>query len=158
MKYVKCPTAHQFSENDVSVFLGGGISNCPDWQKEMAQRFKDMDEEFVLIDPRRDSFDTTNPDDSEFQIEWEFFHLQSCDAAIFWFPYQTLCPITLYELGLYAGLDVPLFVGCHPAYQRKFDVTKQLSLIRPDIEVHDNWGPLVEDVKDWYASIKGEAV
>lgn len=156
MKYIECPETAILSDDDVRVFMAGGISNCPDWQKEMAERFTTISDNLVLMNPRRRTFDVSNPSDTEFQIEWEFFHLTSADAVLFWFPYNTLCPITLYELGVQAALDTPIFVGCHPAYPRKFDVEKQLQLIRPDVTVHDNFAPLVEDIKDWYASIKSE--
>lgn len=149
MKVIQCPD-YQVFFLDYIVFLGGGISGCPDWQKEMIARFKHLDDKFVIANPRRPNFDITDPKASSFQIEWEFNHLQLADAVIFWFPYNTLCPITLYELGVYAQAGVPLFVGCHPAYQRKFDVEKQLSLLRPDVVVHDNWEPLVKSVEDWY--------
>jgi hypothetical protein len=132
------------------VFLAGGISGCPDWQKEMIARFKGVDDHLVLVNPRRASFDITNPSESDFQIEWEATHLHMCDAAIFWFPFHTLCPITLFEIGKHAEQGMTLFVGCHPAYARAFDVRKQLSLMRPDIVVHDSFTPLVEQTIDWY--------
>lgn len=156
MNLIECPNTANLSKEDVRVFLGGGISNCPDWQAEMIGRFVDMDSKFTLMNPRRASFDVSSVADSDFQIEWEYFHLSAADAVIFWFPYNTLCPITLYELGVHAAMDTTIFVGCHPAYPRKFDVEKQLSLIRPDVTVHDNFAPLVQDVKDWYASVRAE--
>lgn len=163
MQVIECPNELDINQtrNARIVFLAGGISNCPDWQKEMIARFKDVDDGLILVNPRRDSFDVTNPNESDFQIDWEHRHLSIADAILFWFPFNTLCPITLYELGVHAasgrdsGEAVPLFVGCHPAYPRQFDVVKQLSLIRPEINVRDNFTPLVEDVKNWYASSVG---
>jgi hypothetical protein len=149
MKLIQCPEVYN-GEDELTVFIGGGISNCPDWQKEMIARFKHIGDDLILFNPRRTSFAIEDPAESDFQIEWEFSHLQCSDAMIFWFPFQTLCPITLFELGVYAALDVPIFVGCHPAYQRKFDVEKQLQLLRPDVTVHSSWEPLVEDVEKWY--------
>lgn len=153
MKVIECPSVYWQADNDVSLFIGGGISNCPDWQREFITRFKDVPDSLTLINPRRSHFDINNTAESEFQIEWEHHHLANADAVVFWFPYQTLCPITLYELGVHAALDKHLFVGCHPAYARKFDVEKQLSLIRPDVTVYDNWEPLVDDIRDWHDSI-----
>lgn len=155
MQVLECPQDYKPRSHgllDVLIFLGGGISNCPDWQKEMIERFKD-EEKLILINPRRKDFDITDPKASEFQIEWEYRHLHVADAVIFWFPYHTLCPITLYELGSKAAQGKRLFVGCHPAYARKFDVTKQLSLIRPEVKVHDNFADLVEEVKKWHRDL-----
>lgn len=156
MQVITCPGRGDTDELTIMsywVFVAGGISNCPDWQKEMIARFKDVDDGLVMINPRRTSFNIEKEEESSFQIEWEREHLNVADAIIFWFPFHTLCPITLFELGVAAtNLDVPIFVGCHPAYERKFDVTKQLSLIRPDVIVHDNFEDVVNEVKAWYAA------
>jgi hypothetical protein len=153
MKVITCPD--RIPSRDVStlqtyLFIAGGISGCPDWQKEMLLRFKHIDDGLTLINPRRTSFNIEDPAESAFQIEWERLHLDLADGVIFWFPFQTVCPITLFELGVAAADYIPIFVGCHPAYSRKFDVEKQLSLIRPEVVVHDNWEPLVEQVEKWY--------
>jgi hypothetical protein len=157
MKVVTCPESfgyrfghlkwNDYFINNV-IFLAGGITDCPDWQKEMIQRFKDT-EMTVLINPRRENFDVNDKTASEFQINWEYHNLRKADAILFWFPYQTICPITLYELGVAAARDDKIFVGAHPAYPRLFDVNKQLELIRPEVKVHDNFESLVAEVKDW---------
>lgn len=149
MNVIECPQQlREFKLSTTNIFLAGGITNCPDWQKEMIERFKDVDD-ITLVNPRRSTFDINNPAESDYQIEWEFSHLHLCDAILFWFPYQTLCPITLYELGVHADAGKEIFVGCHPAYQRKFDVEKQISLINPSIKVHDNFADLVDEIKVW---------
>jgi hypothetical protein len=63
------------------------------------------------------------------QIKWEFDHLKESDIIMFWFPKETVCPVTLFELGKWAMSDTDVIVGCHPEYIRKFDVECQLSLI-----------------------------
>lgn len=154
MRVIECPTVLEEEDthiDDIRIFLGGGISNCGNWQREMIQRFKSFDDSLILINPRRADFDITNPDMSSEQIEWEYDHLHRSSAVLFWFPYETLCPITLYELGVHAAAGTKIFVGCHPGYQRKFDVEKQLSLVRPDVAVHDNFADLVSDISDWLA-------
>lgn len=154
MKVITCPERLDqetvLSADNSLVFVADGISNCPDWQKEMIARYKDIDDNLVLINPRRTSFAIEDPAESSFQIEWEHDHLHIADAVLFWFPFETLCPITLFELGVAAAKGEPIFVGCHPAYARKFDVEKQLSLIRSDVVVRDNFEDLVNDVKKWY--------
>ena len=76
----------------------------------------------------------SDPDASSFQIEWEHNHLSSSVIIMFWFPHETLCPITLLELGLYCRTK-HLVVGVDDNYQRRFDVIKQMSLYRPRLEV-----------------------
>ncbi len=49
---------------------------------------------------------------------WEHDHLRRAKAIMFWFPSETLCPITLYELGAWTILarqtGTKLFVGADP--------------------------------------------
>lgn len=72
--------------------------------------------------------------------------LRDADAILFWFPCETLCPITLYELGAWSMSDKPLFVGVHPAYQRRQDVEIQTRLARPDVAVTDLLAALVASI------------
>jgi Nucleoside 2-deoxyribosyltransferase like len=131
-----------------SVFLGGGITNCPDWQKEIINLFKDTD--YYLLNPRRENFDISDQNASVIQIEWEYKYLNSCDVVLFWFPEEALCPITLFELGKYSSIKRQVFVGCHPNYERKFDVVKQLSLSRSDIKVVFDIQSLANQVKNYF--------
>ncbi len=133
-----------------SVFLGGGISNCPNWQSEMAKLLSDT--KLVLLNPRREAFDLMDPTASEIQIVWEHTYLKLSTGILFWFPEETLCPITLYELGFWLGKGgKPIFIGCHPNYKRKFDVEFQAKLVRPELKVVDTLVALAEQVRvyDW---------
>ena len=144
MNVIACPDIFVSKNNKNTLFLGGGISGCPDWQKEMIDRFKGHN--LTLFNPRRKEFDSSDSMMSDRQIEWEHFHLKAASAIMFWFPWETLCPITLFELGKYAASGSTIFVGCHPAYARKFDVVKQLSLMRPELKVHSSFNDLVTNV------------
>lgn len=133
-----------------SIFLAGGITGCPDWQQEFINLCKEKADRYLpnkgicLVNPRRDNFDVTDPGMSAQQIEWEYDHLRKCDIVIFWFPKETLCPITLFELG--SALERNPFgtlIGCHPEYQRRFDVTHQTSLRRPSLKIADSIEELV---------------
>jgi len=88
------------------------------------------------------------------QIKWEFECLRKVTAILFWFPKETVCPITLYELGAWSILSLKtktkIFIGCHPEYQRLTDVEVQTSLIRSDIAIHNSLEDLLEDVSDWH--------
>jgi len=147
MLYFKSPT-HENIKFLPSIFMAGSISNSKDWQEELAELLN-IEKEFWLINPRRDDFDISKKEMSEEQIDWEFKYLNESDAVLFWFAEETLAPITLYELGKLSMSKKPLFIGCHPNYQRKFDVEYQTKLIRPEIKVVDNLKDLSIQIIKW---------
>jgi len=118
------------------IFLAGGISDVGDWQQEAISRLRAAWP--VIFNPRRDDFPMGDPVEGARQIRWEFEHLARADAILFWFSFETLQPISLFELGRWASSDKPLAVGAHPDYARRFDVVEQLGLIRPGLRVHDD--------------------
>ena len=148
MRYIKCPNMLFHGFNEFSLFMAGGITNCPDWQASLMALLSN-EGPLVLVDPRRVNFDTNDPDMSNAQIEWEHIHLEGCHGVSFWFPEETLCPITLYELGKIAAGSKPMFVGTHPNYQRRFDVIKQLKLIRPEVHVTDSLYDLAKAISGY---------
>lgn len=131
MYYVEAPT--RYSGEGLSLFLAGGISGCVNWQSEMVHLLTKSD--WVLLNPRRTDFPIDNPAAASAQIKWEYDHLRKASAILFWFPCETLCPITLYELGTWSMTNKPLFVGIHPDYQRIQDVEIQTALARPDVQI-----------------------
>lgn len=144
------------------IFMAGGITECPDWQKELRERLVNIDA--VLINPRRANFPIHDPDAAAAQIEWEHQNLAASDAILFWFPAETLCPIVLFELGAWSHWrkrvnvpsyphfkmeSKPLFVATHSDYKRRQDVEIQLKLERPDIDVLDTLEGLAQQVETW---------
>ena len=124
------------------VFLGGGISNCPDWQSEVIELLADVPG--VALNPRRAA--AYNEDIADEQITWEYHALRTVKTVFFWFPKETLCPITLLELGVFTQRpDTRLVVGTHPEYARRFDVIKQLELSRPEVKVQGSIEDLVSE-------------
>ena len=162
MFYVEAPNQAPFGRRyeERQVFMAGGITGCPDWQREMRDLLVNADATFY--NPRRANFPIHDPDAARAQIEWEYKYLNQSDAILFWFPAETLCPIVLFELGAHAydaetiyshGISKveykPLFVGVHPDYQRKQDVEIQLALKRPEIEIVSSLEELATQVKTW---------
>jgi hypothetical protein len=145
MKYIEAPEIYQ--GNDRSLFLAGGISNCPNWQAELRKLIGD--EQIVLLNPRRDEFPIHNPNAAEKQIRWEYEHLRKADAISFWFPKETLCPIVLCELGAWSMTNKPLFVGIDPEYPRRQDVEIQTKLARPDVKIVYDLESLSDQIKEW---------
>lgn len=116
------------------LFLAGGISGCPDWQEYAERRLAAVSG--LLINPRR--YGHLAPEFEAEQVAWEHKALRVSRAILFWFPRETLCPITLFELGAWSMTDKPLFVAVHPEYQRRENVLSQLRLARPDVGVVDS--------------------
>lgn len=137
MQVIEAPK-YETVQHRTTMFLGGGISNCYDWQKEFLSLFKG-DEKLTIFNPRRENFDVSNPKESELQIDWEYKYLRQSHVLLFWFPHETLCPITLFELGSALQRHKgAILVGCHPDYKRAFDVKYQVALERGDVEVQSS--------------------
>ena len=138
----------EFDGSGPSLFLAGGITACDDWQRRAAAALADLP--LAILNPRRTNFPIHDPSAAATQIEWEHRHLRKAAALLFWFPSETLCPITLYELGACSMSTKPLFVGTHPEYQRRQDVVIQTRLARPEVEVVDSLDHLSRQVRSWF--------
>lgn len=144
MQYIEAP--FEYTGDQPSVFLAGGITGAPGWQARLTAML--CGTEWVVVNPRRHDFPIG--DDrlglGREQIAWEHRHLERASAVSFWFPCETLCPITLYELGVATRMDKPIFVGTHPDYARRFDLDVQLGLVRPEVEIVDSLDGLAEQL------------
>ena len=145
MRVIEAP--EEWTGEQASLFLAGGISGCPDWQARMIELLSDVD--LVLLNPRRASYPWNDPAAAEEQIVWEHRHLRRATAVLFWFPGETLCPIALYELGAWSAVPGPLFIGVDPAYARRADVEIQTRLVRPEVAVVYSVEALAAQVLDW---------
>jgi hypothetical protein len=126
------------------VFLAGGILGADDWQPRAVAMLNGQD--VIAYNPRR--IEPFTRDMHEFQVRWEHDALRNADSILFWFPPETLCPITLFELGVWSNTNKPIYVGTHPDYDRRADVIIQLGLSRPDVIVRDNLEDVVKDFID----------
>jgi hypothetical protein len=150
MKYIEAP--EEYSGNERSLFLAGGISNCPNWQSDLVRLLEN--ENILLFNPRRKSFPANDPSASKKQIEWEYKYLKKADIFSFWFPKETICTITLYELGKAYMTNKPIFVGINPRYERKLDIEVQTKLARPEIEIVYSLDKLAGQIKDCLKNFK----
>jgi hypothetical protein len=110
--------------NNPSLFLAGSIEQgkAVDWQKVTLSQLGDMD--ITVFNPRRAEWDSTwTEDDPRFiaQVHWELTALDHVAQIIMHFEPDTLSPITLLELGLYAGTG-RLIVSCPPGFYRRGNV------------------------------------
>jgi hypothetical protein len=149
----RSPAPLPYVFNHHSIFIAGGISNCPDWQTEISQLF-DPDL-YDVVNPRREGgFDRTGITAQE-QITWEHRALSLVDNCVFWFPCETLCPITLMEYGKMleraSRHSVRLVVGWHANYARAFDLEIQTQLETSArqhiIHAGPGWDPFVNAIK-----------
>lgn len=148
MKYVEALDELDAARwGEKTLFLGGGITNCINWQNEMCQLLKDTD--LTILNPRRQNFPMDDPNAATAQIVWEYKHLDIAKSIMFWFSPETLCPITLFEYGKWIVSGKRLFVGCHPDYARLSDVRIQTALARQNQLVHTDLNSLAEEIKDW---------
>lgn len=156
MQYIEAP--HEYEPGSApALFLAGGISDCPDWQREMKELLGDL--EVVLLNPRQTNFPAPGSEAASEQIRWEFRHFRKADAMLFWFPCESLCPITLYELGTWSAYrdekgPRPLFVGVHPEYKQRIDIEIQTSLVRPEVPVVHELPALAQRVRQWLPTFK----
>ena len=143
MNYLEAPEEHKGDED--LLFIAGGISNCSDWQRYFISLIEWRD--IIIANPRRYNFDIEDKNMEEAQIEWEHRYLTKAKYLSFWFPKETVCPITLFELGKFSqDTSKELFIGIDPNYTRKRDVEIQMWLIRSDINIVYSIEDLAEQV------------
>lgn len=125
----------------IPVFLAGGITNCEEWQKVVINYFKENwkhERGIIFLNPRRDSFDVTNPNATREQIEWEFKYLNTPHVlfSMYFSNSPSPQPICFYEMGRALGKKSEIdnfdklpknavFVATHKDFHRKADVLIQ---------------------------------
>lgn len=161
IRYIEAPGALVFSRP--ALFLAGGITNCPDWQRIAVDSLSRApaleDGNFTILNPRRSVFDVTNQNAAREQITWEWKALRLATVRMFWFPpclaHETVQPIALFELGRWSALPGGLVVGADPDYPRALDVHLQMELERPGLEVHTSLASVLLSTVDalvaWHA-------
>lgn len=146
MRHIEAPHPyHRQPADGPAIFLAGGITGCPDWQREA--RALVHDEPVVLLNPRRERYDPTGTTYTVAeQVAWEYRHLQLADLTLFWFPAcdarVTVAPIALLELGT-AIAEARLngrriTVGADPRYPRRIDLELQLAHALPMLTVYSS--------------------
>lgn len=130
MQYIEAP--YHTQPIYPSVFLAGGITNCPDWQSVLVDMLSDAD--ITIFNPRRKHFNM-HPFETTRQINWEYQKLREAKLVSFWFSRGSLNPIVLFELGAALERDVPIVIGIDEGYERSQDVIVQTLLRRPELEI-----------------------
>lgn len=139
MKEIIAPTEYIMQKNEISLFLAGGITNCPKWQKDIIKRLNDYQtDELVVFNPRRDNFPIDDKTAAYEQILWEFNQLNNIDIfSIYFSSGVSDQPICMYELGRYIAKmqyrfpidwEERIIISVEDGYKRKEDVIIQTSL------------------------------
>jgi hypothetical protein len=145
-----------------SVFAGGGITNCPDWQEVFAQLVNErmvellrtetsLPGEIVLsvLNPRRLNFPINDPSASQFQITWEHSYLQQTKAISLWFPKDSEGPISLFETGKWMMSAKPFFLGIEPGYPRTEELLAHIYAVRPHLQAAESLEQHATNVARW---------
>ncbi|MGQ0574187.1 MAG: nucleoside 2-deoxyribosyltransferase domain-containing protein [Pseudonocardia sp.] len=147
MRYIEAPQPYERRPDDgPALFLAGGITACPDWQRDACELLRGAP--VVLLDPRRARYEFDPQAGTGAHVEqvaWEYRCLQAADATLFWFPACDPCvtvqPITLLELGTAIAerrlCGRRVVVGADPGYPRRIDVELQLRQALPALTVHE---------------------
>lgn len=142
MKTIECKPPQRFNipqfPGMLSVFLAGSIEQdtAERWQEKVVGECKDG---FLFFNPRRDNWnsslkqDKTNEQFSE-QVNWELDYLAAVDVIFFYFDPKTKSPISLLELGMFAG-HKRIIVVCPDGFWRKGNVDIVCS--RADVHVFE---------------------
>lgn len=140
MKVITAPEKYTLKEGEVSVFLAGGITNCPNWQKEIIGYLRGFhhSNKLVVFNPRRENFPIHDSSAVYEQIHWEFQALEKMDIFSMYFcSGESVQPICLYELGrnlVRMQMRYPIdwkdriVISVEDGYKRKQDVFIQTQL------------------------------
>lgn len=134
--------------DEITVFLAGGITGCPDWQKEVIDQLYGFvgrdDNQVVVYNPRQENFDINNPNAAADQITWEYQYLNKANIfSMYFVGGDQIQPICMYELGRYIDpCDLRQVISVERDYIRKNDVVIQVALATKGVAtVHTDASP-----------------
>lgn len=133
IQYIEAPSLEKAEKP--SLFLAGGITNCPDWQSEMVNKLDSNGFNIAVFNPRRKNYPKEDPNAEKEQITWEYSRLREAQVLLFWFSPGSENPIVLFELGSALERNVPILVGVDPNYSRKRGVEIQVGLKNKNIKI-----------------------
>lgn len=111
-----------------SIFLAGSIEmgKAEDWQKVLTSELESLGKDLTVFNPRRDDWDSSweqkeSNDQFNYQVNWELNRLDEADIIFMYFSKETSSPISLLELGRYAGKKT-MIVCCPDGFWRKGNI------------------------------------
>ena len=136
-----------------TVFVGGSIEMgaAELWQDKLATSLSKFDDNVVLLNPRRDDWDSSWLQDPTYgtnfhtQVSWEMDSQEDSDFLIYYFDPATKSPITLLELGTYGVSNAEnTIVCCPPDFYRYGNVA--MLCARYNITLVESFPRLVREV------------
>lgn len=115
-----------------SIFLAGGITG---WRQTMINKLSGVD--VVLLNPRVQTWPTSEAGIRQ-QLAWEHLYLREANLRMFWFAGETVCPMTLFELGIAIAEGWPLVVGADPKYAKCGELKLRCVLASPTLRIADS--------------------
>ncbi len=150
MRVITAPEPLDIKNDEIAVFLAGGITDCPDWQKKVIDLLSAHVDctKLVVLNPRRENFPIDDPNAAEEQITWEFNALEQMDIFSMYFcSGNSDQPICMYEFGrnivrmqmcFPADWEDRIVIASEPYYRRVQDVIIQTALATGNkIDVRD---------------------
>jgi hypothetical protein len=151
IKVIKPNDRDQKITNGVSIFLAGSIEmgKAEDWQKTLTSELKSLGKGLTVFNPRRDDWDSSweqKQSNVQFnrQVSWELNKLEECDVIFMYFSPETQSPISLLELGKFAGKK-EMIVCCPEGFWRKGNV--EILCTRENV-------PLFNDIESAIGALK----
>jgi len=125
MELYKAPQKYP-DDDKYTIFLGGSIEmgKAEEWQQRISIALSDKN--IRILNPRRDDFDSSqqqsinNPYFKE-QVNWELDSLDRADLIIMYLQKDTLSPISMMEIGLYAKTK-KMLICCPDGFWRKGNI------------------------------------
>lgn len=146
MRVVEAPNK---AKTEVRIFLAGSIEMgaAVDWQDKVINGLINVDD-LLLLNPRRSDWDSSweqTIENKQFyeQVTWELGMLHNADIIVIYFDPNTMSPISLLELGLYAASG-KLIVCCPPGFWRKGNVDIVCEMY--DVEVYEDLDAMIERI------------
>lgn len=143
-----------------SVFLAGGITDCPWWQDEVIRELVFCGGSGTVLNPRRRDFPIHDPNAALEQITWEYHALNAVDIFSMWFSAgDSVQPICMYELGRHLAIRRMtghlklVVIGVEPGYKRIQDVYIQTGLISKEIKIADSLDTHIWNIIEMMAEI-----
>jgi hypothetical protein len=133
-----------------SVFLAGSTENeAKDWRTKLIDYLSiRVSEPLTILDPYRIDWDSKwvediSNDQFRGQVEWELDAQDNADVIAMYFDPNTLAPISLLELGLYAASG-KMVVCCPEGFWKRGNV--QVVCARYNIKLVGSMEELIDEV------------
>lgn len=147
---IKAPNPTEDILGVPSVFLGGSIEmgKAKLWQDELTDYLRDEGVNCVVLNPRRDDWDSSWKQEFENKqfrghVEWELDNQEKASVIVYYIDPKTKSPITLLEIGLFKDKN-PL-VYCPEGFYRKGNV---------DVVAHWYGLTVYEDESEFFKAVR----